>query len=99
MKKLFVSTILLAATLTANAGSIIWYDSKKEGEVGFKVLPTTFVSNVTYDEDDKKLVVEISRGAGLYDYTFVVSSEAEAKDIIKRFLDSNNNELIELKED
>ncbi len=92
MKVIFILLISLIAT-SVNAASIIFYDSKKTGDVEFYTINTKQVVKINYDESEKEIHVIYTNGGG---NTFIVATSNEAIEIIKRLYDETDSSFIEL---
>lgn len=86
--------IIMSMIFISNAASIMWYLEKEVGEREIIVLNSEFIRTIYYVEEDKMLKC-INRPVQLL-VKFKVETLEEAKEIMKKVYDKNNNELIEL---
>ncbi len=93
--KYIVTFLGLLIFQPAYAANIKYYESKTESKEYFKVISSKHIERIYYDEDDKELVVYMTKGTN---YEFRVESSDKANEVIIKLFDDNDSSLVILTE-
>ena len=77
------------------AANIKYFESQIESKELFKVINSSYINRIYYDEDDKELIVWMGDGSK---YDFEIESSNKANEAIIKILDVNDNSFVILTE-
>lgn len=101
MKNYILVSIICCISTPLFAANIIAYKNKEKREAEFLVINSQQITKITYEEDDKVLIVSSNHSSGqsFAEWEFSVDSLEQSQEIIHKLFDRTDNDLIELKFD
>ncbi len=99
MRQLISFAMLVLLAGNATAANLIYYKNKTAGKTHFCVINAKQISSLEFEEKEKRLKATYMEGNVIRYKYFIVKSNDEAFDIIKKVLNQDNHSLIEVEED